>query len=100
MFQYWDTKLSLELMGHVYVRAREKNFSLLSRYSERNCPLGFFALDHYHYARWIPVHIRDRICPHPFIMSFTSMLIGLSTKLKTGFKQCQLIKPINKTIQW
>ena len=29
MFQYWDTILSLELMGNVFVRAhREKEFSL------------------------------------------------------------------------
>lgn len=59
MFHYWDTILSLELMGHVFVRAhRKKNFSLYLDSLKEIIP-WFFALDHYHYARWMPVHIRD-----------------------------------------
>ena len=59
MFQYWDTILSLELLGHIFVRAhREKNFALYLDSLKEIVP-WFFALDHYHYARWLPVHIRD-----------------------------------------
>ena len=58
-FQYWDTILSLELMGLVFVRAhREKIFPLYLDSLKEIIP-WFFALDHYHYARWMPVHIRD-----------------------------------------
>ena len=58
MFLYWDTVFNLELAGLTFVRAHhETNFSL---YLDclKIIP-WFFALDHYHYARWVPVHIRD-----------------------------------------
>ena len=59
MFLYWDTVLNLELSGVVFVRAhRERDFSLYLESLKMIAP-WFFALDHYHYARWVPVHIRD-----------------------------------------
>jgi len=59
MFQYWDTVLELELLGLVFVRAhREKKFSLYLDALMEIVP-WFFSLDHCHYARWMPVHIRD-----------------------------------------
>ena len=59
MFHYWDTIFSLELIGHVFVRAhREKSFPLYLDSLKEIIP-WFFALDHYHYARWMPVHICD-----------------------------------------
>ena len=56
-FQYWDTVLQMELLGLIFVRAhRERNITL---YVESLKPLApwFFGLDHYHYARWLPIHI-------------------------------------------
>ena len=59
MFLYWDTVLSLELTGFIFVRAhRERKFSLYLDSLKTIAP-WFFTLDHYHYARWLPVHIRD-----------------------------------------
>lgn len=57
--QYWDTILSIEILILVFVRAhRENNFSLFVEVLE--IIVGFFfAFDHYNYARWVSVHIRD-----------------------------------------
>ncbi len=58
-FQFWDTVLRLELFILVLVRAhREKHFNLYIEALESLTGF-FFALDHYNYARWIPIHIRD-----------------------------------------
>ena len=37
---------------------RERNFHLYIESLKAIVPL-FFALDHHHYARWLPIHIRD-----------------------------------------
>ena len=59
MFLYWDTVFNLELAGLIFVRAHhEKNFPLYLDSLKKIVP-WFFALDHYHYARWVPVHIHD-----------------------------------------
>lgn len=58
-FQYWDTVLRIELLVLIFIRAhRERNFQLYVESMKALAP-WFFALDHYNYARWIPVHIRD-----------------------------------------
>ena len=58
-FQYWDTILRLELLVFVFVRAhREQNFALYLESLKEITP-WFFAMDHYNYARWVPVHIHD-----------------------------------------
>ena len=70
-FQFWDTVLRMELMGLKFVRAhREANFPLYVE-SLRSLVPWFFALDHYHYAHWVPVHIRDmESLPQPIIEEF------------------------------
>ena len=58
-FQYWDTILTMELLGLVFIRAhRERNFSLYVESLKELVP-WFFSLDHHNYARWIPIHISD-----------------------------------------
>lgn len=58
-FQYWDTILNMEITGLLFIRShREANFTLYVESLKALVP-WFFALDHYNYARWIPVHIRD-----------------------------------------
>ena len=58
-FQYWYMTLQFELLLLVYVRSiREGNF-LLYIQSLRKLAPWLFALDHTHYARWLPVHIHD-----------------------------------------
>ena len=58
-FQYWNTILSLELLGLTFVRSqRETDFGLYVESLKEMTPM-FFALDHQNYARWIPVHIHD-----------------------------------------
>ena len=58
-FQNWDTILRFELLGLIFVRAHcERNFHLFIESLKAIVPL-FFALDHHHYARWLPIHIRD-----------------------------------------
>ena len=70
-FQFWDTVLMLELQILIFVRAhREKNFNLYIEALESLTGL-FFALDHYNYARWIPIHIRDmKSLPITFLANF------------------------------
>ena len=51
----------LEHLRHInlFVRSlREANFELFISSLEKVCPL-FFALDHYNYARWVPVFVHD-----------------------------------------
>ena len=58
-FQFWDTVLRMELMGLTFVRAHcEANFPLYVE-SLRSFVSWFFAFDHYNYARWVLVHLRD-----------------------------------------
>ena len=60
-FQYWDTILSLELIILNFIRAhREKNFPLYVEALEAIVGY-FFVFDHYNYARWVPIHIRDML---------------------------------------
>ncbi len=77
--------LSLELTVLAFVRAiRTSDFDLYMETLSQLVP-WFFALDHVHYARWIPVHIRDMTnlrqqCPdiHEHFMR------GAFTSNKTG----------------
>ena len=58
-FQYWDTVLHLELSILLFIRSlRESNFTL---YMDTLPELAawFTALNHVHYACWVPVQIRD-----------------------------------------
>ena len=43
----------------IYVRSTRKR--LKSTYIYMFRPILFFALDHVHYARWIPVHLCDMV---------------------------------------
>lgn len=58
---FWSLILQLELEVMIYVRAvREADFLLYVDALTKIVP-WFFALGHTHYARWIPVHLRDMI---------------------------------------
>ena len=58
-FQFWDTVMSIEKIILTFIRAhREKNFDLYVKSLELIVGF-FFALDHYNYARWVPIYIRD-----------------------------------------
>ena len=60
-FQFWYTALQLELLVLTYVRSiREANFALYVDCLTQLVP-WFFSMDHTHYARWVPVHIRDMV---------------------------------------
>lgn len=58
-FAYWNVTSAMEIHLLLLVRSlREGNFEL---YVEALQILAawFFAHDHTHYARWLPIHIRD-----------------------------------------
>ena len=58
-FYYWTTVVELELLMLQFIRSlREGNFYLYLDSLNQLAP-WFFALDRVHYARWLPVHIRD-----------------------------------------
>ena len=60
-FQFWNIILQLELTVMLFVRLiREGNFQLYIEALTKIVP-WFFALDHIHYSRWIPVHLRDMV---------------------------------------
>ena len=71
-FDYWLKTLSLEITMLLYVRSlREGNFQLYLE-SLTNIVPWMFALDHTHYSRWLPVHIRDMSLlseKHPAILA-------------------------------
>ena len=60
-FYYWSTVLELELLLNMYVQSlREGNFDLYIDVLNQLVP-WLFALDHVHYACWLPVHIQDMV---------------------------------------
>ena len=71
MFNYWLKSLSLEILLLLYIRSiREGNFQLYIESLSKVTP-WMFALDHVHYLRWLPVHIRDMMSlknKHPEIL--------------------------------
>lgn len=82
-FQYWELVRQFELLVCIFVRAhRTKNFNLFVEALEALVP-WFFALDHTHYARWIPVHIRDmKSLPDSVMESFRSCWVVQKTRHK------------------
>ena len=83
-FQFWYTILQLQLYIIIYIKAiREADFQLYVEALSKIVP-WFFALDHTHYARWIPVHLRDLISLkeyHPSI--YEQFMIGNFTVRKS-----------------
>ena len=71
-FNYWLKMLSLEILLLLYVRSiREGNFQLYIE-SLVKITSWMFALDHIHYSRWLPIHIRDMVAlseKHPEIVA-------------------------------
>ena len=58
-FQYWHMIMRFELLVLVFVRSlRDSNFPLYVAVLQKIAP-WFFALDHTHYSRWLPIHICD-----------------------------------------
>ena len=58
-FQFWSIILKMELVLFAFLRSfRSSNFQLYLDSMEKMIP-WFFALDHFHYARWLSVHISD-----------------------------------------
>lgn len=64
LFQYWFITLKLQLLALIFVRSiRTGNFQLYIDILTKIVP-WFFALDRVHYARWLPIHIRDMVTLH------------------------------------
>ena len=58
---FWSTALELELLVLEFVRSiREGNFSMYVESLAKLVP-WMFDLDQIHYARWLPIHIRDLV---------------------------------------
>ena len=58
-FHYWATVLELELLVLVYVRSLRQGSLIMYLDALTELVPWFHALDHTHYARWIPVHLKD-----------------------------------------
>ena len=84
-FNFWFTILQLELQVLIFVRSlREADFDLYIDSLSQLVP-WFFSLDHTHYARWIPIHLRDMISlavKHPSV--YKEFKQGNFTVKKTG----------------
>ena len=79
-FQFWDTVMGIEKLILTFIRAhRERNFDLYVQGLEAIVGY-FFALDHYNYSRWIPIHIHD--------------MKLLPASIEENFKKCWVV---NKT---
>jgi hypothetical protein len=84
-FKFWFMILQLELQLMIFVRSiREGDFHLYIDALATLVP-WFFSLDHTHYARWIPVHLRDMMRlkgQHPNV--YAEFLAGNFTVKKTA----------------
>ena len=85
MFNFWSMVFDLERTLLAFVRAiRTSDFELYVETLGKLAP-WFFAMDHVHYARWLPVHIRDmsslqQRCPEVY----DAFMRGAFTSNKTG----------------
>ena len=58
-FCYWNKVLKLECLLLAFIRSqREANYQLYVETLTAIIP-WMFAMDHYHYARWLTVHVTD-----------------------------------------
>lgn len=58
-FVFWMSLLKFQEIFFIFIRAQRcGNFSLYVESLQALAPY-FFALDHYNYARWLPIHIQD-----------------------------------------
>ena len=71
-FQFWDTVMRMELLSLMFVRAHREYFFELYVETLEELACLLFALDHYNYARWIPIHIHD----------MKSLLVTFATEFK------------------
>ena len=62
-FQYMHHVVRLELLTLVYTRSIRKAKFGLYKLSLAGLAPWFMILNHTHYARWVPVHIRDMVRP-------------------------------------
>ncbi len=60
-FKYWQTVYDMEMLLLRFVRSvRVGDFNLYVKTLDEVADWAFI-LDHYNYARWLPVHVRDMI---------------------------------------
>lgn len=58
-FRFWLLVLDLEVLLLPFVRSiRDSNYGLFTQTLKKLAP-WFFLMDHTHYARWLPIHIKD-----------------------------------------
>lgn len=58
-FFYWNKTLQLKILLLQFLRSqRNPNFPLYVETLSQSIP-WMFALDHYHYSRWLPVQVKD-----------------------------------------
>ena len=61
MFKYWSITLKMELILLHFVKAiRSADFNMYVNALQLIAP-WMFSLDHYNYARWLPVHIYSMV---------------------------------------
>ena len=104
-FYYWTTVMELELLMLQFIRLlREGNFYLYLDSLNQLAP-WFFALDRVHYARWLPVHIRDMNAlniTHPSIHSEFhkgNFVVQRSTHPFSSMAMDQSHEQLNKSIK-
>ena len=84
-FAFWSLILQFEIAVLLFVRSiRTANFQLYT-HSLINLAPWFFAMDRTHYARWVPVHIRDMTqLTHTNASVFSEFVSGKFVVNKTG----------------
>ena len=83
--QFWFTVIEMEILLFMFVRSlRQADFDLFVR-SLRDIIPWMFALDHVHYARWLPVFLEDLLAlPSEQRHTFECFLKGYFTIKKSN----------------
>ena len=104
-FMYWNTVIELQNILCQFVKSlRTANFELYIESLQMMMP-WVFALDHGHYARWLPVHIHDILKfrdSHPDIAaSFENgkFVVQVSNRRFSAIGIDQNHKQLNKAIK-
>ena len=104
-FHYWYTVLQLEILFLQFMREqRERLFHLYIESLGKIIP-WMFALDHYHYARRLTVHVKDMLaledtCPSTHTQFVNSNFVTHNTRHKfSALAHAQVHKQLNAMVK-
>ena len=99
MCLYWKMIMCLQIDILLFLRSiRESNFRLYVL-SLRNLRIGIFGMDHYHYSRWLCIHLFDLMhlhfdCPDVYFLDWQILNMTGKFESEKKEKEQKLVYPL------